>query len=415
MKLHWQIAIALGLSVAAGIFLDSAQWLLETCKFVGSIFLNALKLLIVPLVLSAMISGLAQIGEARTVGRMGLRTMAFYLGSGLLAILTGLVFVNLFAPGVIDGQPAGERLGLAAETTEFVSKVEGRGAADMVAVLQRLVPPNIFAAAADGDMLGLILFGFMFGYFVSRLPAELQQAQRGFWQGTYQVMTEIAHVVMRAAPLGVFALVTPVIAKTGLAAVQPLAVFFVTVLLALLFHALVTLPLLLRFIARVSPALHFRAMSPALLTAFSTSSSAATLPVTLECIEQRAGVSRRITGFVLPLGANVNTDGSALYECVAAMFIAQAYGLQADFGTQFIIVLGALLTSIGVAGIPAASLVAIAIILGAIGLPLEGVGLILAVDRVLDMCRTTVNVLGDSCAAVTVARLEGEATTLQKT
>lgn len=413
MKLHWQIVTALALSVLAGTLLGNAGWLLSACAFAGTIFLNALKLLIVPLVLSAMISGLAQISEARTVGRLGLRTMAFYLGSGLLAILTGLVFVNLFSPGIIDGQPAGERLGLAAETTEFMSKVEGRGAADMVAVLQRLVPPNIFAAAAEGDMLGLILFGFMFGYFVSRLPAELQHSQRSFWQGIYTIMTEIAHVVMRFAPVGVFALVTPVIAKTGLAAVQPLAVFFFTVLLALAVHALITLPLILRLVARVSPAAHFRAMSPALLTAFSTSSSAASLPVTLECIEKRAGVSRRVTGFVLPLGANVNTDGSALYECVAAMFIAQAYGLQADFATQFIIVLGALLTSIGVAGIPAASLVAIAVILGAIGLPLEGVGLILAVDRVLDMCRTTVNVLGDSCAAVTVARLEGETEVLK--
>lgn len=412
LALHWQIAVALGLAVFCGSFLGGQTWLISSCAFFGSLFLNALKMLIVPLVLSAMISGLAGIGDARSMGRMGLHTMAFYLGSGLIAILTGLLFVNLLAPGIIDGAPAGPQLGLAADTAEVMKKVEGRGADDMLAVIQRLVPTNVFAAAAEGDMLGLLLFGFMFGYFVSRLREELKATQQRFWQGAYEVMVEIAQLVMRFAPYGVFALVTPVVAKTGWQAFQPLAIFFVTVLLSLAFHALITLPLLLRLVARVSPLKHLRVMSPALLTAFSTSSSAATLPVTLDRLENGAGLSRRTTGFVLPVGANVNTDGSALYECVAAMFIAQAYGLATDFSTQFIIVLGALITSIGVAGIPAASLVAIAIILGAIGLPLEGVGLILAVDRVLDMCRTTVNVLGDSCAAVTVARLEGEETKL---
>src|SRR6185503_15642054 len=178
--------------------------------------------------------------------------------------------------------------------------------------------------------------------------------------------------------------------------------------LGLLTHALVTLPLILRLIARVSPLKHFRAMAPALTTAFSTSSSAATLPVTIECMEERAGVPRRVTSFVLPIGANVNTDGSALYECVVVMFIAQAYGVDLSLAQQFVVVLGALLTGIGIAGIPSASLVGIAVILGTVGLPLEGIGLVLAVDRILDMCRTTVNVLGDSCGAVVVGRLSGE-------
>ena len=192
-----------------------------------------------------------------------------------------------------------------------------------------------------------------------------------------------------------------------------MVVAFAAVILGLLVHAAVTLPLVLRFIGRVSPRAHFRAVGPALLTAFSTSSSAATLPLTLSCLRERAGVSERVTGFVLPIGANVNTDGTALYECAAALFIAQAYGLDLTFGTQFTIVLMALLTSVGVAGIPSASLVAIAVILSAIGLPLEGVGLILAVDRVLDMCRTTINVLGDTVATVVVARMDGEANVLR--
>ena len=201
---------------------------------------------------------------------------------------------------------------------------------------------------------------------------------------------------------------------SGADAFRPLVVFMTAVILALALHMLVFVPLVLKFVASVKPMLHFKAMMPALLTAFSTSSSSATLPLTLDCVERRAGVSNRISGFTLPLGATVNMDGTALYECVAAMFIAQAYGLQLDIVTQFTIVLIALLTSIGVAGIPSASLVAITIILGAIGLPLEAIGLILVVDRVLDMCRTSVNVFSDSCAAVTIARLEGEDGVLQE-
>lgn len=225
---------------------------------------------------------------------------------------------------------------------------------------------------------------------------------------------KITDWVMKFAPIGVFALVAKVVASTGFAAFQPLIAFFFTVLGALAIHLLIVLPLMLRFIGGVNPRYHFQAMSPALLMAFSTASSSATLPVSMECVEKRAGVSNRTTSFVLPLGATVNMDGTALYECVAALFIAQAYGLDLDFTTQFTVVLVALLTSIGVAGIPAASLVAITIILTAIGLPIEAVGLILAVDRVLDMCRTSVNVFSDSCGAVLIGRLEGETDILTK-
>mgnify|MGYP001952924431 FL=1 len=235
---------------------------------------------------------------------------------------------------------------------------------------------------------------------------------KDFWEGVYQVMLQMTHLVMRIAPLGVFGLVAEVVAQTGFDAIRPLLVFFVTVLIALAAHLLITMPVMLALIARVNPLKHYAAMSPALLTAFSTSSSSATLPVTLDCVENRAGVSNKTSSFVLPLGATVNMDGTALYECVAAMFIAQAYGLDLTLGTQFVIVLTALLTSIGVAGIPSASLVAIGVILTAIGLPLEGVGLILAVDRVLDMCRTAVNVFSDSTGAVVIARSEGEQTRL---
>jgi proton glutamate symport protein len=221
-------------------------------------------------------------------------------------------------------------------------------------------------------------------------------------------MMKITDWVMRFAPVGVFGLVAKVVASTGYSAFVPLAWFFLSVLAGLAVHFLLVLPALLIIVGRVNPLRHYRAMAPALLTAFSTSSSAATLPLTLECVEKNAGVSNRTSSFVLPLGATVNMDGTALYECVAAMFIAQAYGIELGFVQQFTIVLMALVTSIGVAAIPSASLVAITIILAAIGLPVEAIGLILAVDRVLDMCRTSVNVFSDSCGAVIIARVTGE-------
>lgn len=409
MKLafHWQIALALVAALAAGIVSGPHGVAVPAFDFVGTLFLNALKMIVVPLIISAIVNGLASVRGA-ALGRMGLRTLAYYAGTGLVAILTGLLFVNLLTPGIVDGVPAAKSMGLDATTVDVVKQMQDKGAGEFSKVILLLFPPNIFAAAAQGQMLGIICFSLLFGYAVSQLPESLGRTQREFWHGFYEAMIRLTNLVMRFAPIGVFGLVAQVIAQTGWSAVRPLSVFFVTVILGLATHAFVTLPLVLRFIARVSPLKHFEAMGPALMTAFSTSSSAATLPVTLECMEERAHVPQKITSFVLPIGANVNTDGSALYECVVVMFIAQAYAGDLDFARQFIVVLGALLTGIGIAGIPSASLVGIAVILGAVGLPLEGIGLVLAVDRILDMCRTTVNVLGDSCATVVVGRLEGE-------
>jgi Na+/H+-dicarboxylate symporter len=277
-----------------------------------------------------------------------------------------------------------------------------------VEVFLRIIPVNVVAAAAEGEMLGLIFFSLLFGYFMSRLESDLAGLLTRMWRAIFETMMQITLWIMKFAPFGVFGLVAVTVTNTGFAAFLPLLSFCVTVLLGLVLHAFITLPLMLHWIGRVSPWSHFRAFSPALLTAFSTASSSATLPVTMECAQKNAGVSNRISSMVLPLGATINMDGTALYECVAAMFIAQAYGIEVGFGTQFTIVLLALLTSIGVAGIPAASLVAIVVILTAVGLPIEGVGLILVVDRILDMSRTAVNVFGDCCGAVIIAKTEGE-------
>lgn len=413
LKLHWQILIALALAVLTGLAAGEEGALFGVSfysifDFTGTLFLNALKMLIVPLIVSSIIVGVAGIGSSGALGRLGGQTLLYYAATSLLAILVGLAVVNAVAPGIDDAGPVKDRIGFSSDVSAIEEKVAGRGAGDIVDVFLRMVPTNVIAAAANGQMLGLIFFSLLFGYFMTRIQEDYAEAQYNFWQGIYETMMKITDWVMLFAPIGVFALVAKVVASTGFDAFKPLAWFFLSVVLALLIHVLVTLPLMLRILAGVNPLRHYRAMAPALLTSFSTASSSATLPVTMECVEKNAGVSNRTSSFVLPLGATVNMDGTALYECVAAMFIAQAYGLELTFSTQFTIVLVALLTSIGVAGIPAASLVAISIILATIGLPAEGIGLILAVDRILDMMRTSVNVFSDSCGAVVIGKSQGE-------
>ncbi|MEN8762672.1 MAG: dicarboxylate/amino acid:cation symporter [Thiogranum sp.] len=423
LKLHWQILIALLLAVIAG-HLSGTEGSVLGIKlyavyvFIGALFMNALKMIIVPLIIASIITGVSGVGGSQGLGRLGGKTLLFYMTTSLLAILTGLLFVNILNPGIINGEPAREVLGLSQEAVAQVAeKVQGRSASDLSGVFLSMVPPNIVLAAAEGQMLGLIFFSLLFGFFMTRIDKESSSLLSRFWQGVADVMMGITDLIMKFAPLGVFGLVAKTVAGIGPEQLDDLAVslgtFTLSVLLALFVHVAVTLPLLLVLVARVNPLAHFNAMMPALLTAFSTASSSATLPLTMECVRDNAGVSNRTSSFVLPLGATVNMDGTALYECVAAIFIAQAYGLELSFVTQFTIVLVALLTSIGVAGIPAASLVAITIILASIGLPAEAIGLILAVDRILDMFRTSVNVFSDSCGAVLIARTEGEQNVLK--
>ncbi len=420
LKLHWQIMIALVLAVIAGIISgkDAAIFGISfyaMFAFIGALFLNALKMIIVPLVVSSVIIGIAGIGSSGELGRLGGKTLLYYLSTSLLAIIVGLLMVNLFTPGIIDGQPAREVIGQLDDETvkDVLSRVEGKGAGDLAGIFLQLFPPNIIeAASSNGQLLGLIVFSLLMGYFMTRIEEPYAESLFGFWSGLNQVMMKITDLIIKFAPIGVFGLVAKVIADTDTSRLDELAqtvgVFFLTVVAALAFHLLVTLPLMLRFIAGVNPLRHYKAMAPALLTAFSTSSSASTLPLTMECVEKNAGVSNRTTSFVLPLGATVNMDGTALYECVAAMFIAQAYGLDLPFTVQFTVVLIALMTSIGVAAIPSASLVAITVILAAIGLPADGIAMIMAVDRILDMFRTATNVFSDSCGAVVIAKLQGE-------
>ena len=413
IPLHFQILFALALAVGCGLLFGKTAHLgpvtvLSVYDFIGELFLNALKMLVVPLVVASIVTGVAGLGSIEGFGRLGLKTLAYYASTTLAAILVGLCLVNVIRPGVSRTETVRPPVSITEATQAELAKTEGRGLGDIAGIFQRLIPQNVVKSAVEGDMLGLIFFSLLLGYFITKLSPDKQALLLGVFQAFYEVMLLITDLVMRFAPLGVFALVAKVMATTGLDAFRQVAWFLVTVLLALGLHMFGVLPLLLRFVGRVNPLRHYRAMTPALLTAFSTASSSATLPLTLDCVQKRAGVSTRTASFVLPLGATVNMDGTALYECVAAMFIAQVYGIHLSFAGQFTIVLLALLTSIGVAGIPSASLVAIVIILNSVGLPAEGIGLILAVDRVLDMCRTSVNIFSDSCGAVIIGRSEGE-------
>jgi len=422
IALHWQILIAILVAgiVGAVIFenrIDTGieptifglTWL-SIFDYIGTLFLNALRMIIVPLITSSIIIGVAGIGSGGNLGALGGKTLLFYATTTLAAILVGLFVINTIGPGYIDGEPARDVLALEASVDDIASLVEGKGPGDVAKVFLRMVPTNIVQAAATGQMLGLIFFAILFGYFMTRLEHQHSEPLYKFWDGVFHVMMKMTEFIMKFAPIGVFGLVASVIAEAGLRATGPLAVFAIAVLLALGLHAFVTLPLLLRFVGRVSPLKTFIGASQPMLTAFSTASSSATLPITLDAVEHKIGVSNKVSSFVLPLGATVNMNGTALYECAAAMFIAQAYGLDLTFGVQFTIVAIALMTSIGVAGVPSASLVAIAIILTAIGLPIEALGVLLVFDRILDMARTSINIWGDCSCATIVARLEGEET-----
>lgn len=413
LALHWQILIALLLATGAGLLTDVDTTvfgvsLFQVYDFIGTLFINGLKMLIVPLVASAMIHGIGNIGSARGLGRLGGRTVLYYLITMVTAVIIAVVMVNLVNPGLSNGQPIGEQLGLDARATEVAKNVKGGVGGGLASVVLSAVPENIVQAAADNEMLALIFFSILFAYFMLQIKDSNSEVLRKFWEGVFEVMMLMTVWVMKFAPIGVFGLVAEVVTETGLDAAKPLAVFALVVLAALAFHALITLPLMLRFIARVNPWRFLQAVSPALLTAFSTASSNATLPVNMECVEKNVGVSNRTTSFVLPMGATINMDGTALYECAAALFLIQAYGLDLSIGTQVAVAVMSVLTAVGVAGVPSASLVAIAIIITAAGLPAEAIGVLFVFDRILDMCRTSVNVLGDGVAATIVARLEGE-------
>lgn len=399
IKLHWQILIALVLAVLLGYYLPSS---VDYVEWMGEIFLRALKMVIVPLIFASIISGVTSIGSGKSLGRIGLKTITYYIATSIIAIITGLLLVNLIRPGVnVD-------MGFAESVDNLPT-----GSGTLNDILIRMIPENIVDSMARADILPIIFFAILFGFFITQVQDNYRLPLTNFFEGLFEVMMKVTMFIIRFTPLGILGIVTREVANNAdklLNIAGSMALYMLTVTLALVIHATFTLPFILKFIARVNPMKHMKNMATPLLTAFSTVSSSATLPLTMEAVEHKSGVSNKITSFTLPLGATINMDGTALYECVAAIFIAQAYGVDLTFTQQVIIVITALLASIGAAGIPMAGLVMITVVLTAANLPLEGVGLIISVDLILDMMRTTVNVWSDSCGAVTIARSEGEET-----
>ncbi len=394
-KLHWQVLIALVAGVGFGWFAPTAA---QKIGFLGDLFLRLLKMIIIPLIFTSLVSGIASLGDLRSVGRVGVRTVAYYTLSTTLAITVGLVLVNIIKPGV--------HLDLAASTT--LPEGFSTATSTLPEFLLRMVPDNIVSAMAAGDVLPVIVFALLFGIFLTRLNGPNVDSVHRVVDGVLEIIQALTLAIVKLAPVGIFALLAREVARSGPGIIWDLRYYFATVGLGLLIHGLITLPAVLLLIGRRKPVAYGRAMAPALATAFSTASSSATLPLSMECSEE-AGNRRGVTSFVLPLGATVNMDGTALYEAVAALTIAQMYGVELGLAQQALVLFTALLASVGAAGIPMAGLVMLVVVLQAVGLPLEGIGTIIAVDRVLDMMRTTTNVWSDLVGTAVVNRFEGDA------
>lgn len=402
--LHYQILIAI---IAGGLFGYFFHGAVKYTNWIGDIFLRALNMIIVPLILCSITNGVASVGSGENLGRLGFKTIGFYVLSTLIAIITGFVLVTAIKPGT------GAELGLTMNVENIAAASD-----NFWQTLIRIIPSNIFEALAQGQMLGIILFSILFGYFITKLNEDRRTLLTGIISAALDVIMKLTLFIIKFTPLGIFSITAKVIAQQISIGndisevISRLGLYFLTVLAGLLIHGFITLPLMVKVLGKANPFKHLKNMMTPLLTAFTTSSSNATLPLTLEAVQNKDGVSGKIASFTLPLGATINMNGTALYECVAVMFIAQAYGVDLSLPQQLIVIFTALLAAIGAAGIPMAGLVMMAVVLKAVGLPLEGIGLVLAVDRILDMFRTALNVYGDTCAAVIIAKSEGEKLTI---
>ncbi|MCY4562564.1 MAG: dicarboxylate/amino acid:cation symporter [Flavobacteriaceae bacterium] len=399
--LHWQVFMAMALGVLIG-YSPVGEFFAIYFGWLGDLFMRLLKMIIVPLVVASIISGVASAGGGRVVGRMFGKTLLYYLVSSFLAALTGLLLFNMINPG--RGYPVTDT------GTEPPDLATPESPIDL---LLDIVPTNFFASASAGDMLGIIFFSIVFGIAITTLPDQSRTKITNVFDLLFKVMISLTSAIIKFLPIGVFGLMVTLVGKTGLQSFGNLFQYVLALGSGLSIHFLISIPLLLYFWGRVSPWKHLMNLRETLLVAFTTSSSAATLPVTLSAVRQKVGVSDRVSSFTLPMGATVNMDGTAIMECVGALFIAQALGAEIGFMTQVAVVITALLASIGAAAVPSAGLVVIFIILNVIGIgdnpeALLIVGAMLSIDRPLDMARTAVNVYSDSCAAVVVAKWEGE-------
>ena len=400
-QLHWRIAMAMALGVVAG--LAGGEPLADAVGWIGTLFIRLLKMIIVPLVLTSIVTGVASVGAGAGLGRLFGKTLGYYMLTSFLACIVGLAMVNLIRPG--DGADL-----LSAETEEMP---ELQTAQSPVEIILDIVPENFFAAAAATDMLAIIFFAIVLGITISTLRSQHRKPLQSLFEAGFEAMMRLTGgIIHLVAPIGVFALIARLVGTTGLGAFKALGLYALMLVCGLTVHLFVTMPLVLRFVGGINPIRHFKNMIEPIVMAFSTSSSGATLPVTIEAVENKVGASNRVTSFVLPMGATINMDGTALYECAGVLFIAQVMGVPLGIEQQVLVVFTALLASIGAAAVPSAGLVVIFIVLEAVNLTGPQVELIvgamLAVDRPLDMYRTVINVFSDSCGAAIIAKSEGE-------
>ncbi|HSQ76155.1 MAG TPA: dicarboxylate/amino acid:cation symporter, partial [Bacteroidota bacterium] len=375
-------------------------------KPIGIIFIRLLMFVAIPLVISSLIVGASSLGDLRKVGRIGAKTLFFYLVTIVSAITIGLFLVNSIQPGTRLGDEARERL-MVTFQPNVQQKIEQDLELDLTDMLVRIVSTNPFESMAKGDMLQIVFFALMIGVSLTAIPQHKAAPVIGFFDGFSELMIKMVDIIMKVAPYGVFAMIAATVGEFGFEILQTLGWYVVTLLLGLILHQFVTLGILVRVFGGLNPVRFFRAMKEVMLIGFSSSSSAATLPVNMETCEQKLGVPKQITSFVLPLGATVNMDGTSMYQGVATVFIAQVYGLDLSLAAQLTILLTAVLASIGTAPVPGVGIVMMIIVLRSVNVPEEGIALILGVDRILDMCRTVVNVSGDAVVAVIMAKQEG--------
>ena len=401
LELYWKVFIGMGAGIIYALLLGERAMNVAP---IGDMFMRLLKMVIIPLIFFSITSGVAGIGELKGLGRVGAKTFGYYFLTSMLAIIIGLSFTNLIQPGVgVD---------ISSGTQDFdPSSLSQPGS--LGSILIRMIPTNPIEAAANGDVLAVIFFSIVLGMTITTLPERQYQYVNNLFETFFQLMMKMTQGVILFLPIGVFGLIAKAVASTGFTLFKAVGWYMATIALGLTTHLFIVLPLVFWFFTRINPKKHFKAIASAMATAFSTSSSGATLPVTMDCVENRAGVSNKITSFVLPLGATINMDGTALYECAGVLFIAQALGIDLTFAQQFVIVITAFLASVGAAAIPSAGLVMIFIVLDAVGLgdhPQAAliVGTMLAVDRPLDMFRTVVNITSDTMGAVIIAKSEGE-------
>ena len=401
-----QILIALVLGVLFGIF---AHDYVKYVSWAGDMFLRFLKMIVVPIVFCSMVTGVASLGNQGGLGRIAGKTFAFYISTTLIATVIGLVLVNLLQPGV-----GSSLVSDAAAATQLAS-------ADKVSLGQQIIniiPDNIFAALTKGDLLQVIFFAILFGFFVTKVGEKARTVIVDVFQAGFDVIMKITLAVIKLAPYGVFAIVAKMISQQAgdmdklMDVAQSLSMFLLIVWAGCMIHFFVVLPSSVYFLGKENPWRHMKKMSTAILTAFSTCSSGAALPISLKDSQEKCGISNRIAGFTLPLGATINMNGTALYEGVAVIFIAQVYGVDLSIIEQLIIVVTVLFSAIGAASIPMAGLVMLSVAISVAGLPMEGVGLVLAVEQLCDMPRTATNSYGDMCASVVIAKSEGEKLTI---